>query len=121
MALLNENGSKELIKFLYEIKKRPGLFLNIKSLSNLRWVIMGFTTGYFCAFKHDLTSYCQSTKNNSIWTKFSNHLNEKYNMQNSSYKELIEYSQSEEKAFDLFFEELEAFLIENGVEIPLIS
>ncbi len=99
-----------------EIKKRPQLFLNEKSLRKLGWVEMGFMFGYNNAFDQSIIEFANETKN-SIWTNFSKSLCKKYGICTPDYSELIAHCGSEEKAFDLFFEELELFLKQNNISI----
>ncbi len=120
MPAIDANGSNELIRFLYEVKKRPPLFLENKSLKELSKIIMGFTFGYNSAFHYDILEYHNMVKDGTNYSRFINYFTHKYNTSGPDYVELIKHCQSEEKAFDLFFEELEAFLIENRVEIPVI-
>ncbi len=120
MTLDNE-GALKLIKFSFEIKKRPLLFLTKKSITELFFVQFGFIFGYNNACNYELREFYEKTKNGNAWVDFNNYMFKKYNIHSKDGSELIAYCKSEEKAFDLFFEELEIFLKENNIEIPEIK
>ena len=120
MAINNE-GSLKLIQFLLGVKKRPQLFLNKKSLKRLGWVEMGFMFGdNNLNSSSDLNFFANECKN-SIWNDFSSYICQRYNITTPNYTELVNYCQSDEKAFDLFFEELEMFLKKHNIDIPEVD
>lgn len=118
---LDSEGSMKLIKFLIEIKKRPLLFLGKKSMQRLSYIQMGFIFGYNNARDYDLNTFFEKTKDGNVWTNFQRYLSEKYKISSLDDSELITFCGSDERAFDLFFDELEIFLKENGIEIPEVK
>ena len=96
---------------IFMIKKKPCMFLNQKSISKLKCFLDGFAAGY--SFPNV----------NSFLPTFQEYIEAKYKcvLTISWSKILISQTENEEKAFDLFFEELEAFLKENNIEIPEIK
>ena len=108
------NIEKDYLKLLFTIKKRTLLFLSSKSILNLGDFINGFWFGFEYSDK----------KAKSIIIPFSSYVKRKYDVPETKnvYGCLLILSNSdEEKAFDLFFEELETFLKENNIEIPEIK
>ena len=65
MTLDNE-GAIKLIRFLYDIKKRPQLFLEQKSYTQLYYAILGFITGYFYASGYSAIEYLNNMGNVNI-------------------------------------------------------
>lgn len=121
MLAIDENGCKRLIRFMFEIKKRPLLFLKVKSLKQIAWIQQGFIFGYNNACDYDLVEFHNKTKARNLWADFQFYFSEKYHTSSIEHLEVVELCGSEEKAFDLFFEELETFLTERNVEIPNIE
>lgn len=118
---LDNDGSIKLIKFLFEIKQRPLLYLSEKSIRQLSFIQIGFIFGYNNACNYDLLTFYKKTKDGNTWTRFQKHLSDKYKINSLDDSELISFCNSDEKAFDLFFEELELFLKENEIEIPEVD
>lgn len=104
-----------LVDLLSDIKKKPCLYLeNKKSLSELYYLMSGFAIAYV---------YEEYQRYPGIIPGFDTWIHQKYN-DNSvrSWKDvLLLNSNTEEQAFDLFFEELEAFLKENDIKIPKVK
>ena len=115
---LPSDGARKLIQFLFEIKKRPFLYLEKKSLRQLSAIQIGFIFGYNNICEYDIHEFYEKTKHGNIWTQFQQYLSEKYNICSMDDSELIYICKSDEKAFDLFFEELETFLKDKNIEIP---
>ena len=93
-----------LFDFLHKVKKKPHLYLeNKKNLSELYYLMEGFSIAYI---------YIGCERASGIIPNFDEWIHKKYNNKSvCSWKNvLLKKSKSEEKAFDLFFEELEAFL-----------
>ena len=103
------------------VKTRPSLFLSRKSITELELVQIGFVFGYNNALDYGLIDYSDLIKKGNIWIGFCNHLSDKYNISGSNYRHLLSVSHSEADAFDLFFDELEEYLNENGIDIPEIK
>lgn len=120
MLAIDENGCKKLIRFLFEIKKRPLLFLKEKSLKQIAWLQQGFIFGYNNACDYGLIEFHNRTKEGNLWADFQFYFSDKYKTSSVEHLEVIALCGSDEKAFDLFFEELELFLKEQNVEIPEI-
>ena len=121
MFAIDKQGCNRLIRFAYEVKKRPPLFLQEKSLKQLSRLLQGFIYGYNSACDYDLDGFYEATKNRNTWVDFQDYFCKKYNTRSICYLEVIALCGSDERAFDLFFEELEIFLKENNVEIPRID
>ena len=118
---LDNDGALKLIIFLFEIKKRPLLFLKKKSMTQLSFIQIGFVFGYNNAKDYGLIEFYEKTKSGNIWSEFQIYLSNKYDIHSLDDSELVSFCKSDEKAFDLFFEELEIFLKENNIEIPEIE
>ena len=52
--------------------------------------------------------------------RFQEYFHKKYNTSSIYHTEVLDLCGSEEKAFDLFFEELEWYLLEHGMEISKV-
>lgn len=60
MLAIDENGCKNLIHFMFEIKKRPLLFLKEKSLKQIAWLQQGFILGYnIISFENRCENDCE--------------------------------------------------------------
>ncbi len=121
MLAIDETGCKKLIRFMFEIKKRPLLFLKEKSLKQLAWIQQGFIFGYNNACDYGLTEFHNRTKAGNLWADFQFYFSDKYKTSSVEHPEAVMLCGSEEAAFDLFFEELELFLKERSEEIPEIE
>ena len=119
--IANQEGALKLIRFMFEVKKRPSLFLSKKSITELEYVQIGFVLGYNNALDYNIDDYAYSIKKGNIWISFCDYLSDKYDISGSNYRHLLSLSYSEADAFDLFFDELEAYLNANGIEIPEIK
>jgi len=117
MLEIEQQGCDKLIRIAFEIKKRPPLFLREKSLTKMLLMLQGFIYGYN---EYDDRLKEGRTKKENIWSDFQSYFGEKYKTTTVYHPEFIEWCGSEEKAFDLFFEELESYLKEHNVEIPEI-
>jgi hypothetical protein len=93
----------------------------MKFIIELFLVQFGFTIGYNNTYNYELKEIYEKAKSGNVWADFNYYICEKYNIRSKDGVELIDYCQSEEKAFDLYFEELEIFLKENNIEIPEIK
>jgi len=120
MFAIDKQGCSKLIHFAYEVKKRPPLFLQEKSLTQLTLLLQGFIYGYNNACAYDLNEFYEATKDRNTWVDFQDYFCRKYKTRSIYHSEVIELCGSEEAAFDLFFEELEWYLTEHGVEIPKV-
>lgn len=119
MLAIDKQGCEKLIQFVFEVKKQPFLFLQKKSLMQLAVLTQGFICGYNSACAYGLKKFFEVTKCGNTWINFQNYFGEKYNTSFIYHSEVTELCGSEEKAFDLFFEELESYLKEHNVEIPI--
>ncbi len=109
------NIDNKLIYWLFVLKKRTGLFIWKKSIVGLGDFISGFCFGVDCIEKS--SEYC-------FLNSLNLYIKEKYRISdsNSIYIRLLNLAnENEERAFDLFFEELEAYLNASGIEIPEIK
>ncbi|MBP3609162.1 MAG: hypothetical protein J6J42_02365 [Lachnospiraceae bacterium] len=120
MFAIDKQGCDKLIRFAFGVKKRPLLFLQEKSLTQLTLLLQGFIYGYNNKCAYGLKGFHEATKSGNIWLEFQEYFHKKYNTSSLYHVEVIELCGSEEKAFDLFFEELEWYLTEHGVEIPKV-
>lgn len=121
MFAIDEMGCKKLIYFAFGIKKRTALFLKQKSLKQFEIMMQGFIYGYNNACDYSLTEFYENTKSGNIWGEFHSYFINKYNISSMECLEVTEFCGSEEKAFDLFFEEFERYLLEHGEEIPEVK
>ena len=121
MLAIDKQGCDKLIQFVFELKKQPVSFLQKKSLIQLMVLTQGFICGYNSACDYGFRKFHEVTKDGNVWTKFQAYFGEKYNTSFLYHSEVTELCGSEEKAFDLFFKELEFYLTEHGVEIPNCS
>ncbi len=102
-----------MVAFVYgmRLEKKPYLYLeNKKSLSELYYLMSGFSIAYI---------YEEYQIDPGIIPGFDTWIHQKYN-DNSvrSWKDVLLFnSNTEEDAFDLFFEELETFMKENDIKI----
>lgn len=86
---------------LQEIKKRPGLYLEEKSLSRLDSFILGY-----CKCESDL-----GIEKNILFDGFQEFVQEKYGIKSHSASQIISfYSISKSDAFDKFYSLLDEFL-----------
>ena len=103
-----------IIDLLFMIKKRPGAYIGNKSIVKMK----SFIDGYCCALMYESINY-----NLEIYYLFNEWLAVRYNINSvvlwDTY--LVEKTNDEALAFDLFFEELETFLRDNNFEIPEIK
>lgn len=103
-----------IICLLMMIKLRPGLYIGTKSLVRLCSFIDGYKFAMICDNKkYKINQYYE----------FNEWLAQKYHIRESILWDdyLIRFVQNESEAFDLFYEELEAFLKENNIEIPNVQ
>lgn len=125
MFALDKQGCGKLLRIAFEVKKRPPLFFKEKSFTKLMLLLQGFVYGYNY-YEHnkeeicELVTSCEGAGSENMWTEFQEYFHKKYNTSSLYHAEVIELCGSEEKAFDLFFEELEWYLTEHGVEIPKV-
>lgn len=100
-----------LLKVVFKVKNKPYSYLGAKSVSRLRCFLDGFAYGY---------SY-PGTSN--LFSGFQEYIEAKYScVECISWNNiLLDYAGDEERALNLFFEELEIFLKENNIEIPEIN
>ncbi len=120
MFAIDKQGCNKLIRFAFEVKKRPPLFLQEKSLKQLSLLLQGFIYGYNNACDYNLVEFYEATKDRNTWLDFQDFFCEKYKSRSIYHLEVIELCGSDEKAFDLFFEELETYLKEHNIPIPVI-
>ncbi len=92
----------KVIDLLLKIKERPGMYLGTKSLSNLRL----FMEGYIYA----MDSETELKNIGYIYYKFNEWLNKKYNITSPIFWEMSLTNVSDSDAFDMFYEELTAYL-----------
>ncbi|MBP3609164.1 MAG: hypothetical protein J6J42_02375 [Lachnospiraceae bacterium] len=118
MLYIAIRGRDKLLQFALEIKKQPYLFLREKSLTQLAVLTQGFVLGYNNACADELQRFSEATKERNIWGEFHEFFIKKYNIPSIYHLEKIELCGSEERAFDLFFEELEYYLKEHKEDIP---
>lgn len=92
---------KELIKLLYKIKERPGMYIGYKSLSSLA----DFVNGY-------LFARSESGIEIDFFEEFNTWIAEKYCIKSTHdwSRIIIFYYPAPEKAFDKFYEHLEEYL-----------
>lgn len=107
--------SDKLFRLFSNIKKRPYLYINSKTMTALAAMELGFQLGYNECSKEigKKNSYSESD-----WMDFLSYLREKYYYDCPWFECLIKECESEEKAYELFFEEMENFLKENNIEVP---
>lgn len=98
----------KVIDLLLKIKERPGAYLGTNSLSNLRL----FMEGYIYA----LDSETELKNVGYIYYKFNEWLNKKYNITDSIFWEKSLTNVSDSDAFDMFYEELSAYLETTDVD-----
>ena len=120
MFAIDKEGCEKLIRFAFEVKKQPLLYLREKSLRKLLLLLQGFVYGYNNACAYGLKKFYETTKDGNVWLDFHECFVEKYKISSNAYVEVIEICGSDEKAFDLLFEELESYLREHDMEIPAI-
>lgn len=125
MFAIDRKGRHELLRIAFEIKKRPQLFFREKSFTKLIMYLYGFIYGYNNCEQNkedacNLVDSHEGTGSETIWAEFQEYFKKKYNTSSIYHVEVIELCGSEEKAFDLFFEELEWYLKEHGIEIPKV-
>ena len=121
MLAIDKQGCEKLIQFVFEVKKQPFLFLQKKSLMQLAVLTQGFILGYNNACAYGLKKFLEVTKEGNPWGDFQVFFMEKYNTSFIYHSEVTELCGSEEKAFDLFFEELECYLKEHKKDVPSTS
>ena len=104
----------KIIELLLTIKSIPGLYIGTKSITRLK----SFIDGYRFIMDSENREYGVN-----IYYDFNEWMAHKYFIREPILWDtfLLGLVNSEEKAFDLFFEELEAFLKENNLEIPKIK
>lgn len=118
---LENKGAEELIRFLFEIKKRTLLLLSEKSYTQLHCITLGFIFGYNNAVNDSVAEHLDKVRKNNTWTNFRNYFGAKYNVPLSDVRKMVEYFGGEEEAFYAFFEGLENFLKENNIGVPEIE
>ena len=112
---------------LQEIRKRPGIYLGVKSLSALGRFMNGYTfrvsaetwmkkTGLdFTANYDDFNNSLHLTRDSDSfdWSEFDQFIFAHYNVEmgaKNSQRIILENSQSEDEAFDKFYELLDLYL-----------
>lgn len=101
----------DILNIIFKIKERPQVYLGNKSIIRLKCFLDGFKIAY-------------DFPNVSVaFPEFYPYISKKYNCIKSYSWCTILYleANNDEKAFDLFFDELENFLKENNIEIPEIK
>ncbi len=93
----------DILNLIKMVKLKPGLYVGRKSLVKLR----SFLDGYVFAMRYNNIKY-----NSVQYNMFNDWIASKYNIRTSELWDtyLPRITNNEEKAFDLFFEELEEFL-----------
>ncbi len=89
---------------LSEIRARPALWLNDKSLTGLKDLLFGYEIA--CRIHHLAIT---EPLDDVTWQGFTDWLQARYNKSATWYQLLIENSRSESEAFDRFFEFLDAY------------
>lgn len=92
----------KIINILYKIKDRPGIYIEKKSINNLKIFLNGYYIGL----------YENNDDFNSIFDLFQNFIEKKYNDNRSlSWADIIlREIKNDSKAFDVFFVLLEEFI-----------
>lgn len=108
---MRNNFQNTLLNVVFKIKSKPCSYLGTKSISKLRCFLDGFAYGY---------SYPDIS---NLFPGFQRYVEEKYYCTEciSWNNILLKYTNDEETALNLFFEEMENFLKENNIEIPKIN
>ena len=104
--------SENIISILLNIKKRPKMYIRKPCMSYLSALHLGFFLG--CCNNEKKLSI---EKTDSIFDEFIDELCKKYSINSPWYNELIDYCNSDEKAYELFMEELESYLKVNHIDI----
>lgn len=100
--------SEKFISILLNIQKRPKMYLNKTCMSCLSALQLGFFLG--CTSN---TNRLPSEETKSNFDIFIDELCKKYSIHSPWYNELIDYCNSDEKAYELFMYELDTFLKSN--------
>ena len=100
--------SEDTLNVLFKLKNRPVVYLGAKSITRLKIYTDGFSHGY------------NYPGIGTAFPEFQERMEEKYKeIECISWATiLLRQTNDEAKAFDLFFEEFEEYLKENGVDIP---
>ena len=94
----------KVIALLYQIKERPGIYLEKKSLRHLKIFLNGY---YIAQYEHD-RDFC------SLFDSFQNFIGQKYKENRTiGWADMIlAHSQNDSSAFDTFFVLLEEYLFQ---------
>ncbi len=95
---------KDLINLTYAIKLRPGLYIGKKSIVRLHQFLNGFSEAYYYIDAEN--------KNFGVYPGFQEWIYNKYRAEEAiSWSSIIlDHSDNEEEAVDLFFEEVEIYI-----------
>jgi len=102
-----DNFNEDIVKLLFRLKERPICYLGAKSITRLHLFLDGFCWGY---------NYPSITP---FFPDFQKKIELKYKweLNDSWFSILLKVTNDEEKAFDLFYEELQIYLKENNDDI----
>lgn len=107
------NNTDDIISLLLAIKNRPGVFIGFRSITKMK----SFIDGYLFYLKINKIEI-----HNDIYNDFNVWLERKYNVKRvidwNFY--LIEETNHERKAFELFFKELDIYLQEKNIRIQAL-
>lgn len=107
---------RDLLAMIFHLKNnRPALFLSVNSVTVLSHFIGEFMCGYSFPKIHSSVHFLHGGFQEFLENKYIGH-------ESAKGRHLILLEQcgnDEEKALYLFFDELEVFLIENNIKIPM--